>query len=448
MTKKEIKEKIREKRKQINDLGAKVNESKDVNEVREANTKLLSLQNEILDLETQLDELEDRSKDPGCAEYFQGDAPENAQRVNGEIRSTYGGGSFKVGQGFETGSRKPSGIDTLALRSDESMVSRLSADQRRSLDLGKYVRGAVTGDWTNAAEERSAMSTSTVGTIIPEVLSAKIIDKARNLSLFTAAEVPIIPMTSNNLTIGRVATDPVFAFKEELAEASESSFTLDSVQLNAKTAYGYAYVSLEAIHSASNLSDILFQVFSQAFADMCDRGMLYGQKYNGSLVDYAPAGIMNDTDIHTVEATNVRYNDFIRAIGKIKKANGNPTVVGMNAATEELLSLLVDANGQVLEIPQAFVDLKKVVSNQLAEDENDGSDALVFDPKAMVIGFQNRLVFRMFQDTDYCISHGAVGFQLYAMLDCVATQPKHIAKITGIKEVEPEPDVDPDNGEE
>ena len=448
MTKKEIKDKIREKKKLMNELNVRVQESNDLEEVRSANVTMTKYQNDIMDLEAKLDELEDRSKDPGCAEYFQGDAPENAQRVNGEIRSTYGGGSFKIGQGFETGSRKPSGIDTLALRSDESMVDRLPADQKRSLDLGKYVRGAVTGNWDNAAEERSAMSTSTTGVIIPQMLSAQIIDKARNLSLFTAAEVPVIPMTSNNLTIARVATDPVFAFKEELAEASESSFTLDSVELKAKTAYGYAYVSREAILSASNLSDILFKVFSQAFADMCDRGMLYGQTAEGSLVDYAPAGIMNDTDIHTVEATNVRYNDFIRAIGKIKKANGNPTVVGMNAATEELLSLLVDSNGQVLEVPKAFADLKKVVSNQLVEDENDGSDALVFDPKAMVIGLQNQLVFRMFQDTDYCIKRNAVGFQIYAMLDCVATQPKHIAKITGIKEVEPEPDVDPDNGEE
>ena len=446
MTKKEIKEKIREKRKQINDLGAKVNESKDVNEVREANTELLSLQNEILDLETQLDALEDRSNDPGSDDYFQGDAPEYAERVNGDFRASGLVGSFQYGKGTGNFAEKPSGIDTLALRSDESMVSRLSPDQKRSLDLGKYVRGVVTGDWTNAAEERSAMSTSTVGNIIPEVLSARIIDKARNVSLFTSAEVPIIPMTTNNLTIARVATDPVFAFKEELAEASESSFTLDKVDLKAKTAYGYAYVSLEAIESASNLSDILYRVFSQAFADMCDRGMLYGQKYNGSLVDYAPAGIMNDTNIHTVSATNVRYDDFIRAIGKIRKANGNPTVVGMNAATEELLSLLTDSNGRILEAPKAFVDLKKVVSNQLVEDENDGSDALVFDPKAMVIGFQNRMQFRMFRDTDYCIEHGAVGFQIYAMLDCVATQPKHIAKITGIKEVAPDPD--PDNGEE
>ena len=443
MTKKEIKDKIRDKKKMINDIYPKVMSSNDVNEIRAYSAQVDAYNNEILDLEAKLDELEEREKTPDNDAYFQATPPDDAEKR--------GSNPFKTVASFSCGSNgsgtvKPSGIDTLALRSDETMSSRLGINQR-SLDLGKYVRGAVTGNWTDAAEERSALSTTTTGVLIPQQLSAQIIDKARNLSLFTAAEVPVVPMTSNNLTIARVKTDPVFAFKDELAEASESSFELDSVQLKAKTAYGYAYVSLEAINSASNLSDILFRVFSQAFADMCDRGMLYGQEYQGSPVDYAPAGIMNDTDIHTVSATNIRYDDFIRAIGKIKRSNGTPAVVGMNAATDEILSLLTDSNGRGLEEPKAFAELKKIVSNQLVEDENDGSDALVFDPKAMVIGVQNQLVFRMFQDTDYCIKHGAVGFQIYAMLDCVATQPKHIAKITGIKEVEPEPDVDPDNGE-
>ena len=66
----------------------------------------------------------------------------------------------------------------------------------------------------------------------------------------------------------------------------------------------------------------------------------------------------------------------------------------------------------------------------------------------MIIGSQNRMVFRMFQDTYYCLKHGAVGFQIYAMLDCAAAQPKHIAKITGIKEVVKDDDDDDENAGE
>ena len=418
MTRKEIKAQIRAKEKEAREIRDKVAASHDVEEIRSLGETLTKLRNDIDELEAQLDELEE------SGHYERSDIPENAEYRGADVvRAAHAAGSNVI-----------NGVDTLALRSNEKFASRLSQADRKPLDLGKYVRGAVTGDWTNAVEERAAFTTSTTGVIIPKVLSANVIDKARNISLFTSAGVPIVPMSTNNLTIARVSQDPEFAFKEELAEADESSFELEQVELKAKTAYGYAYCSLETINSAQNLTDILYQVFSQAFADMCDRGMLYGQIVSGSLVDYAPAGIMNDADINEIEAQNIGYNDFIKAIGAIRRANGTPSVVGMNAATEEYLALLTDANRQILEEPKAFAALEKVVSNQLKEDAENGSDALVFDPKAMIIGFQNRMVFRMFQDTDYCIKNGAVGFQIYAMLDCAAVQPKHIAKITGIKE--------------
>ena len=430
MTKKELKAQIRAKNKEISEQISKGMRSQDAAEVRSINDTLVKLHADLDELEAQLDELEEQEEQERSAmPVMSGDPiPENAQLVNGNIRSGFFYGSGNTAAG--AAESRVNGIGAFALRSNESLVSRVPKAERKTLDLGKYVRGSVTGNWNDATEERAAFTTSSAGVIIPQVLSAQVIDMARNVSLFAKAGVPIVPMETNNLTIARVAEDPVFAFKEELAEADESSFTLEPVELKAKTAYGYAYCSLETIHSASNLSEILYQVFSRAFADMCDRGMLYGQ--DGAA--YAPAGIMNDTDVNTIQASNRGFSDFIRAIGAVRRANGNPTVVGMNAATEEQLSLMTDSNGNILEEPKAFADLTKVVSNQLIEDENTGSDALVFDPKAMIIGLQNQLVFRMFQDTDYCIKNGAMGFQIYAMLDCAATQPKHITKITGIKE--------------
>ena len=51
----------------------------------------------------------------------------------------------------------------------------------------------------------------------------------------------------------------------------------------------------------------------------------------------------------------------------------------------------------------------------------------------MIIGIQNEIQIQMFDNTDECIKNGLVGFRVYAMLDCIATQPKHICKIEGIK---------------
>ena len=414
---KEIKQQIRTLEKERAELHDRAMCSDSVDEVRECNKRLAEIRSEIFTFEDQLDNMDD--------------VPENATLVNGDIRSAFRGGSFAVGRGCTVPENNTS---KLTLRSDEALVSRLPMNERKNLDLGKTVRGLVTGNWTDALEERDSISTTSAGVLIPSVLSASLIDKARNLSLFTAAGVPIVPMQTNNLTIARVKTDPVFAFKEELAEATESSFELEPVELKAKTAYGYAYCSLEAIHSASNLNEILNQVFSQAFADMIDKAMLYGQDDSGQLATYAPSGIMNDASINAIVAENKGYKDFIKAIGAVRRGNGIPTVCAVNAATEELLTLLTDANGSVLMPPKAFEDLQKIVSNQLVEDVSDGSDALVFDPRAMVIGIQNNIRIKMITDSDYCLKNGAVGFQIFSMLDCAVCQPKHITKITGIKE--------------
>ena len=74
--------------------------------------------------------------------------------------------------------------------------------------------------------------------------------------------------------------------------------------------------------------------------------MLYGQ-YNGSSYDdFAPKGIINDMDINSIEfTTSEGYDAFIKAIGKIKRANGIPSTYCMNADTEEMLDLLKDSMG-------------------------------------------------------------------------------------------------------
>lgn len=413
MDKNEIKSKIAERKAKMNELVDKGEKSQDVDEVRSIGEMLKTIRDEIHGLEAQLendtDDEASRSGIPAGAEY------RNADIVRGAFSCTAN----------ET--------DGLALRSDETMLSRVR--NRTPLDIGKYVRGVVTGNWENADAERRAMDTSATGTIIPAVCSAQILDYARNVSLFGSAKVPVYPMTSNNLTLARLSKDPEFSFKPEGEKGAEASLELDSVTLESKTCYGYAYVSLEAIESAQNLTDIITQSFGQAMAVSIDKAMLYGQaKKSGSGVeDFAPAGIMNDNDINVIVGGNHGYGDFIKGIGAVRRANGNPTVLGMNADTEESISLLIDDNGQPLNAPKAYDELIKIVSNQLECDEETGSDALVFDPNAMAIGLQNNLRFRMITDTDKCVENGLVCFQIYSMLDCKAVRPKHIAKITGIK---------------
>lgn len=344
------------------------------------------------------------------------------------------GGSYT---GYDTSS------EPLFLGSGRKMVDIARERHPEQIDLftndnslGDTIRGIVTGKW-NRPELKNAISTSGTSVIIPSVLSAGVIDLARELSLFGAANVPTVSMETNNLKISRVASDPTFKFKAEGAAATENSFSLDSVTLNAKTIYGYAYVTLEAIESSQNLDAIIRQVFAEAMARGIDKTMLYGQ-YNEDTADYdsfAPSGIMRDAGILqlAVDHYGVSYNDFIMAIAKIRKQNGNPSAVAINARTEEMLSLLTDLNGVYLQPPKAYSDLQQIVTNQLTEDDINGSDALVFDPAAMLIGIQNRMRIKVMDQGDEQLKKGLVGFQIYSMLDCKVVRPKAICKITGIR---------------
>ncbi len=297
--------------------------------------------------------------------------------------------------------------------------------------LGNTIRGMVTGKWSDSALKNEVTTTAT-GTLIPAVLSAKIIDIARNLSLFTAANVPVLPMTSNNMTISRVAEDPVFGFKQEAAEGVEVNLSIDGVKLESKTCYGYAYVSIEAIESSMNLDSILNNVFAKAIAEAIDQGMLYGATDDdGNTLDYAPSGIMNDADILTLTATNSAYDDFIKAAAMIRQQNYEPSAWAINAYTDQTLNLLADNDGRYLEAPATLSGLNKIVSNQLAYDSENGSDGLVFRPDSMVIGIQNNIRIKLIED-EKCLKNGMVGFQIYSMLDCKVVQPKAICRISGL----------------
>ena len=324
------------------------------------------------------------------------------------------------------------GMENIILRSNDSFFERsgFSAEDKQ-LNLAKYVRGMVTGKWNNAEMEKRAMLASGASSLIPTPLYANIVDKARNLSIFTAANVPVAPMETNNLKVVKVKEGLKAGFKREGEAAEESTpLELEGVTLQAKTIYSYAYVSLEAIESAQNLESILYNSFGAAVAEGIDKAMLYGVYSGGELQDYAPAGIFNNPDINVVTATDSNYDEIIKGIGKVKAANGVPTTLAVNATTEETLSLLKDQNGQYITPPTAYKSIRQIVSNQMAYDESTGSDLLVFDPNALLIGIQNGINIKVFDGDTECIKRGQVCFRVMAMIDCVVLQSKHICRIT------------------
>lgn len=424
-----LEELLKNEKEKRDSLYEKIKFSESIEEIRGIQVEIAKSETEIKKLKETIEERNKIEEDPAARDdNFYNDNP--AQRTFNPL-ATYRNRNNHENESLFSKDE----LGNVALRSKDKLIDTLNlTTEERNLDVGKYIRGVVTGKWDGAEAEKRALTTTATGVMIPTVLSAQIIDYARNISLFSSANVPMIPMDSNNITISKIKSDPIFKFKEEGAEAEESSLELESVELKSKTCYGYAYVSLEAIQSSKNLSQTIINTFSSAIATAIDKGMLYGQYNVSSYENFAPKGIMNDEDINSIEFTpSEGYDAFIKAIGKIKRANGTPSTYCMNADTEEMLDLLKDSNGKYLEKPNSVNELRKIVTNQLNSDEAKGNDALVFDSNSMIIGMQKNINIEMFTNTDECIKKGLVGFRIYSMIDCVATQPKKICKITGIK---------------
>jgi HK97 family phage major capsid protein len=308
---------------------------------------------------------------------------------------------------------------------------------KEQLSIGKYLRGAITGNWNGAAKEQNefrALSTATANVMIPQVLSAQVIDIARKKSILFQSDVPMIEMTSNNMTISRVKTDPTFGFKAEGADSTESIMEFEGVTLNAKTAYGLLSVTIEAMQSSANLDAVVREAMAESIARTIDYACLFGQTANNE-----PKGVLTYTEINQqAETANLsNYSPFIKAVGKVRKKNGEPTAWALNATTDEQLNLLANSNGDVLQIPPVVDKLQRLISNQLPSNGGTGtneSTSMIYDPSSLLIGMQTPIMVEVSREAMDAWKKGLVYLRVYTMLDIAVLRPGNITKITGLKQ--------------
>ena len=306
-----------------------------------------------------------------------------------------------------------------------------------NLSLGKYIKGAITGKWDFAQAEQHefrALSTATANVLIPQVLSNQVIDEARNQSIFFQSGVPMLPMDTNNLTISRVKTDPGFGFKTEGAPVEDATMEFEPVTLKSKTVYGLMSITLEALQSSANLESVVRNAMAESIARTIDRACLFGDGVN------EPKGVLTYDDINRITETTdlTGYDPFVRAIGAVRKANGEPTAWALNATTDEQLNLLVDTNGNPLAVPPVITNMERMISNQLPDNGGvnaNESTSIIYDPNALLIGLQSPISIELSREAEDAYRKGLVYLRVYAMVDIAVLRPKHITNITGLKRV-------------
>lgn len=310
---------------------------------------------------------------------------------------------------------------------NEKFAELTNSQNKENLNLSKFIKGMVTGNWIGAEKEREefkALSTSTGTVLVPRPLSSQIIDLARNKMVLS--DIPIIPMESNNLRIAKIASDPEFDFKKELAVASTSDMTFEGIDLKTKMVYGLMKISLELFNSAANLETVIQNAMAQAIAQAIDKAGIYGLGYDESKSQYEPLGITNNTGINVLSEVEPietsKYTSFVNGIGSITKANGTPTHIAYNSDIDTSLNLLTDTTGQPLNKPQVLNNIITTVSNSIADNES-----LIYDNNSILMGLQKNITIDTSAQAGF--NDGSIYFRVYAMIDFAVLNPKHITHI-------------------
>jgi len=286
----------------------------------------------------------------------------------------------KINADFASDGRKAflSGIKTgepreeLVLKSNQSFAAHFKGaypSELEGLNLGLFVRGIATGEWSGADLERKATLSSIAsagGFLIPEPLANRVIDLARNKSYVVQAGAGTIPMTSSTLSIARVMTDPTPGWFAENATITETDMTFGRLQFSANKMACLVRISNELLEDAANVQTIVENTIASAMATELDRVALLGTGVG------QPLGIVNGSDINTVTAvgTITNYDEFLDAIFACRGYNYSPNAAMYSPTTGKKLAKLVTglASDETKLVPPAdFTNMQRFVTKQLGD---------------------------------------------------------------------------------
>ncbi|MCA1572705.1 MAG: phage major capsid protein [Chloroflexi bacterium] len=349
------------------------------------------------------------------------------------------GGGF---DGTRHGSHDPLAIRPL--KREDRLADRVrTGEPGAGVGFGPWLRAVVTGDWGGIDAETRAMSIGTPGAggyLVPEPLSARIIDKARNNAAVMRAGATTIPMESNSLAIARVAGDPTAAWKVENAAATASDLTFERVDFTARTLVSIAKMSVELAEDAE-VEDTTEDALSAALSLELDRAALRG---SGTAPE--PRGVRNQTGV-TIQSQGVNgaaltnYDPLSTAVQTIRENNQEPNAYIAAPRTIGALDRLKDTTNQPLRPPPSVEDLRAYSSAQVPINLTHGtattaSEIYVADWSDLLIGVRRQItveVSRQAADgTEGAFTNLQVWVRAYLRADVQLAQPKAFAVITGV----------------
>lgn len=321
-----------------------------------------------------------------------------------------------------------------ALLPEQRMASLVQPDGT-SMDLRSAVRALAFGERRALGENVGALG----GWLVPESVSATVIDLARAKSVLIAAGARTIPMTSGEMVVVKLKTDPTPAWRKEHEAIPESAPTFEPLRLKAQAVGTLVRISIELLEDAPPASQAVENAIAGAMATEMDRVGVFG---TGNAPE--PLGVYNTPGVNSVSmgangATPANWDAYLDAILAIETANGSPNAIIMSPRSKRTLAGLKDTTGQPLAPPKEFTDLKRLVSNQIPTNLTQGSSgvtsvSIVGDFSQMALAMRTNLVMEATRvGGTGTFAQMEVLIRCYARMDVAVFRPQHFAKIVGIK---------------
>jgi len=289
-----------------------------------------------------------------------------------------------------------SGKEYKALRLGENLFQGKPED----FSIGKILSAKITGNLKGLNDfEMKAIGEgvgAAGGFLLSEVVSAKVIDLARNLACVQQAGAATIQMPTPELRLVKVTGDPTAHWRAEHAAITESEWTLEPINLKAMTIGVLCRASREILEDAANAGSALERAMAASIALAMDRVGLLGNGVTEPRGLDLCAGV-NIISMGVNGAALTTYDEFSNAVEDVADNNGIATAVIFAPRTHFTLDRLKETGTAApLKPPTSFIDLKKFFTNQIGITDTQGtatnsSKSFIGDFKQLLYGIRKNV---------------------------------------------------------
>jgi HK97 family phage major capsid protein len=284
--------------------------------------------------------------------------------------------------------------DVWALKREQRMTDFIAARSKQKvepLSAGRLIGAIMKGDFRDAELEHRTMGSGVNtlgGFFVPDLVSATVIDLARNASVMLAGGALTIPMVSNSLNVVRVLTDPTANYRGEGQVIVESDATFDSILMSPRSLAALVRVNNELLDDIPQFGAQLDQQLAAALAIALDKSAIYGDVTKPSGLRFASG--VSEVSMGTNGAALANFDNFLDLIKTVELANGAPdTLIWAPRAKNSMAKLVTGISGDLTKLMPApdFAALRKLVTNQITQTETQGSSGV--SASAYIGGFSN-----------------------------------------------------------